>query len=96
MIVIGMVINGFCQSAGYPGMMAVMGNWFGKGSRGILLGLWSINANLGNIVGYSFCSLIRSHGVNWIWNFFTASFLTLLIAFSIIFILVPEPSSEYK
>lgn len=56
-MIIGMIINGFSQSAGYPGLVAVMGNWFGKDSRGILLGLWSINSNLGNILGYTFCAL---------------------------------------
>jgi len=56
-MIIGMIINGFSQSAGYPGLVAIMGNWFGKDSRGILLGLWSINSNLGNILGYAFCSL---------------------------------------
>jgi len=29
-----------------------MGNWFGKGKRGLLIGIWSGNASIGNIIGY--------------------------------------------
>lgn len=29
-----------------------MGQWFGKGHRGFLMGLWSVNANCGDIVGF--------------------------------------------
>lgn len=39
--------NGLLQSAAWPAYVAVMANWFGKGSRGIVLGVWSANVNAG-------------------------------------------------
>lgn len=30
-----------------------MGNWFGKGNRGILMGIWAGNSNVGDIIGLS-------------------------------------------
>ena len=45
------IINGFAQSTGWPAVVAVMGNWFGKNGRGLIFGIWSANASLGNIFG---------------------------------------------
>jgi sugar phosphate permease len=47
-----MAFNGFCQSPCWPGLVAIMGNWFGKNSRGLLMGLWSGNSNAGDIIGF--------------------------------------------
>ena len=49
-VIVVMCFNGFFQSTGWPGIIAVMGNWFGKNRRGLLMGIWAINSNLGNIV----------------------------------------------
>lgn len=54
-----MCLNGFVQSTGWPGVMGVMGNWFGKGGRGLLMGIWGINANIGNIIASVMCSIIQ-------------------------------------
>jgi OPA family glycerol-3-phosphate transporter-like MFS transporter 1/2 len=47
LIIILMCINGFFQCTGWPGLMAIIGNWFDKGKMGVLLGIWAINANIG-------------------------------------------------
>ena len=39
------------QSTGWPGVVAVMGNWFGKKRRGLLLGVWNAHTSVGNILG---------------------------------------------
>ena len=39
------------QSTGWPGVVAVMGNWFGKKRRGLLLGVWNSHTSVGNILG---------------------------------------------
>ena len=48
-------INRLCfdvvQSTGWPGVVAVMGNWFGKKRRGLLLGVWNSHTSVGNILG---------------------------------------------
>ncbi|TNN71911.1 Sugar phosphate exchanger 3 [Liparis tanakae] len=45
------VVNGLLQSAVWPCVVAVMGNWFGKTGRGFVFGLWSACASVGNILG---------------------------------------------
>ena len=51
-------LQGLTQSAVWPGVVAVMGNWFDKSSRGKSMGFWSSNASIGNIVGAQFGALI--------------------------------------
>lgn len=45
------MVNGVFQSMAWPGLIAVMGNWVSPDERGQLMGIWSGNANFGNIIG---------------------------------------------
>lgn len=45
------VVTGLVQSTGWPGVVTALGNWFGKGKRGLLMGIWNSHTSLGNIVG---------------------------------------------
>ena len=29
------------QATGWPGVVSVMANWYGKGRRGLIMGLWN-------------------------------------------------------
>ncbi|XP_075414851.1 sugar phosphate exchanger 3 [Tenrec ecaudatus] len=56
------VINGLLQSTGWPCVVAVMGNWFGKAGRGVIFGLWSACASVGNILGACLASSVLQYG----------------------------------
>ncbi|PIO34438.1 hypothetical protein AB205_0194190, partial [Aquarana catesbeiana] len=56
------VINGLLQSTGWPCVVAVMGNWFGKSGRGLVFGLWSACASVGNILGAFLASSVLKYG----------------------------------
>ena len=45
------VACGMFQSTGWPGVVTVMANWFGKGKRGLIMGIWNSHTSLGNILG---------------------------------------------
>ena len=45
-----MCLNGIFSSTAWPGLLATMGNWFGKGNRGLLMGFWSGNSNVTHII----------------------------------------------
>ena len=42
---------GMFQTTGWPGVVSVMANWFGKGRRGLIMGIWNSHTSLGNILG---------------------------------------------
>ncbi|XP_062373987.1 sugar phosphate exchanger 3 [Sardina pilchardus] len=56
------VCNGLLQSAVWPCVVAVMGNWFGKSGRGFIFGLWSACASVGNILGAFLASSVLKYG----------------------------------
>ncbi|KAM8974428.1 sugar phosphate exchanger 3 [Pelodytes ibericus] len=56
------IINGLLQSTGWPCVVAVMGNWFGKSGRGFIFGLWSACASVGNILGAFLASSVLKYG----------------------------------
>nr|KAG5710320.1 hypothetical protein BaRGS_009036 [Batillaria attramentaria] len=84
-----MVVNGLLQSLAWPSVVAVMGNWFGKGSRGLVFGLWSACQSVGNIIGALLVSLVVDFGYEY------AFLLTSCILFGggivVFFGLVPTP-----
>ena len=57
------VITGVFQSGGWPSNVAVMGVWFGKGTRGLVMGIWNAHTSVGNILGTTFATMAftRSH-----------------------------------
>ncbi|XP_004629192.1 sugar phosphate exchanger 3 [Octodon degus] len=56
------IVNGLLQSTGWPCVVAVMGNWFGKTGRGVVFGLWSACASVGNILGACLASSVLPYG----------------------------------
>jgi hypothetical protein len=53
------------QSTGWPGVVAVMGNWFGKKNRGLFLGIWNAHTSVGNILGTVVPSIWAVPGQPW-------------------------------
>ncbi|KAM4558007.1 glucose-6-phosphate exchanger SLC37A1 isoform 2-T2 [Odontesthes bonariensis] len=58
------VVNGLVQTTGWPSMVTCIGNWFGKGRRGLIMGLWNSHTSVGNILG----SLIAGYWVSSNWG----------------------------
>ncbi|KAF2313540.1 hypothetical protein GH714_011559 [Hevea brasiliensis] len=50
-LVFGMILCGLCQSIGWPCVVAVVGNCFGKAKRGLMMGVWNSHTSVGNIMG---------------------------------------------
>ncbi|KAG3267899.1 SLC37A3-like, partial [Ictidomys tridecemlineatus] len=55
------IVNGLLQSTGSPCVVAVMGNWFWKNGRGVVFGLWSACASVGNILGAFLASSVLQY-----------------------------------
>ncbi|KAG8568232.1 hypothetical protein GDO81_013931 [Engystomops pustulosus] len=58
------ILNGLAQTTGWPAVVACMGNWFGKGKRGFIMGIWNSHTAVGNILG----SLIAGAFVSTAWG----------------------------
>ncbi|XP_007463702.1 PREDICTED: sugar phosphate exchanger 2 [Lipotes vexillifer] len=45
------ICNGLVQTTGWPSVVTCVGNWFGKGKRGLIMGIWNSHTSVGNILG---------------------------------------------
>ncbi|XP_037687218.1 glucose-6-phosphate exchanger SLC37A1 isoform X2 [Choloepus didactylus] len=62
--VVAQVANGLVQTTGWPSVVTCLGNWFGKGRRGLIMGVWNSHTSVGNILG----SLIAGYWVSTCWG----------------------------
>ncbi|KFP85971.1 Sugar phosphate exchanger 2, partial [Apaloderma vittatum] len=62
--IIVQICNGLVQTTGWPSVVACVGNWFGKGKRGLIMGIWNSHTSVGNILG----SLIAGVWVSSAWG----------------------------
>uniref|UniRef100_A0A8D0F6H7 Solute carrier family 37 member 1 n=1 Tax=Strix occidentalis caurina TaxID=311401 RepID=A0A8D0F6H7_STROC len=62
--IMAQVANGLVQTTGWPSVVTCIGNWFGKGRRGLIMGIWNSHTSVGNILG----SLIAAYWVSTCWG----------------------------
>jgi len=88
-LLIVQIITGCFQATGWPGVVSVMANWFGKGRRGLIMGLWNSHTSLGNIFG----SLIAGAFVqyNWGLSFTVPGVIIAGVGFLLFLVMVPRP-----
>ncbi|CAH9121629.1 unnamed protein product, partial [Cuscuta epithymum] len=59
------MLAGLFQSTGWPSVVAVVGNWFGKKKRGLIMGIWNAHTSIGNITGSLIASVLLKFGWGW-------------------------------
>jgi len=85
------IICGMFQTTGWPGVVTVVANWFGKGRRGLIFGIWNSHTSLGNILG----SLIAGAFVldNWGLSFVIPGAVIGTVGFLLFLFMPPTPDS---
>lgn len=82
---------GVFQSIGWPCVVAIMGNWFGKSKRGLIMGVWNSHTSVGNIIGSIVASSVLGFG--WGWAFVLPAILILIVAVIVFLFLVVNPET---
>lgn len=83
------IFAGACQTTGWPAVVAAMGNWFPKSSRGLIFGLWNSHTNLGNIFGALIAGAFVEY--NWGLSFIVPGITIASVGFLHFLFLVPYP-----
>lgn len=83
------VLNGFFQTTGWPGVVAAVGKWWGKGRRGLIMGVWNSHTSVGNILG----SVIAAKFVQteWAWSFIVPGIIIASMGILCLLTLVEQP-----
>lgn len=84
------IMAGLFQATGWPSVVSIMANWFGKGKRGLIMGVWNAHTSLGNILGTVIAAAALSNG--WGWAFVLPGFIMILLGFMVFTFLVVQPS----
>lgn len=83
------IFGGIVQTTGWPGVVAVMGKWFGKGNRGLIFGLWNSHTSVGNIVGALVASKLLE--IDWALSFMIPGVMIAAAGFINFLFLVDSP-----
>lgn len=83
------ILCGLFQSIGWPCVVAVVGNWFGKSKRGLIMGIWNSHTSVGNIIGSIVASGVLEFG--WGWSFVVTGLLIIFVGILVYVFLVVNP-----
>jgi len=82
--------NGIFQATGWPNTVKTMGNWFGRGVRGRVMGIWSTNYQVGGLVATAAAAYLLTH-FGWRAAFFVPAAWTAGIGILVLLLLVEKP-----
>lgn len=70
--------------------MSIVANWFGKGKRGLIMGIWNAHTSVGNILGTLLAAGALSYG--WGWSFILPGALIGVLGIVVYLFLIVEPA----
>ncbi|XP_034942099.1 glucose-6-phosphate exchanger SLC37A2 isoform X2 [Chelonus insularis] len=82
-------LGGVFQSSGWPAVVTLVGNWFGRGKRGLLFGVWNSHTSIGNILGTIIATAFIT--TNWGLSFIVPAIIISSVGFIIFLFLAPHP-----
>lgn len=85
------MLAGLFQSTGWPSVVAVVGNWFGKKKRGLIMGIWNAHTSVGNITGSLVASALLKYG--WGWSFVVPGLIIATVGVLVFLFLPVSPDS---
>lgn len=85
------LIAGLFQSTGWPSVVAVVGNWFGKKRRGLIMGIWNAHTSVGNISGSLIAAAMLKFG--WGWSFVVPGIMIVLVGLMVFLFLPSSPEA---
>ncbi|XP_019190709.1 PREDICTED: putative glycerol-3-phosphate transporter 4 [Ipomoea nil] len=80
------MVAGLFQATGWPSVVAVIGNWFDKSKRGLIMGVWNAHTSVGNISGSLLAAAVLDYG--WGWSFILPGAF-IFVAGLIVFLFLP-------
>ncbi|KAK3106997.1 hypothetical protein FSP39_004636 [Pinctada imbricata] len=84
------ILAGICQSTGWTSVVTCMGNWYGKGKRGFIMGVWNAHTSVGNIIGLFLAGAFVDY--EWGLSFIVPGLVIFVNGVLTFLFLVPEPT----
>ncbi|KAM3137181.1 hypothetical protein pb186bvf_010727 [Paramecium bursaria] len=91
-----MIANGVTQATAWPGLLAILNNWFSKQHKLILMGYFTSCTNIGNLIGDLFAFiLIEQLELEVMSPMYLSAFFLLLISCVNVYLLTNSTKGEY-
>ena len=74
------IIYGFFEATGWPGILGIFSVWFSNNKKGVLMAIWGCNSTVGDMIINSLLNLFQDHQINFIWNFVLTGGIALFVA----------------
>ncbi|CAH8474597.1 hypothetical protein MS3_00001780 [Schistosoma haematobium] len=88
------VFSGFVQASGWPAVVTLVGNWWGKSRRGLIMGLWNSHTSLGNIIGSVIAGIYVE--TNWGASFYLPGLIMMVGALVVYLTVIEHPNMVYN
>ena len=83
------IFGGIFQSTGWPSVVTLVGNWFGKKRLGLIFGIWNSHTSIGNILGAIIAGIWVND--NWGLSFIVPGVIILVAGLLANFFVVVKP-----
>ncbi|EER10715.1 Glycerol-3-phosphate transporter, putative [Perkinsus marinus ATCC 50983] len=90
------IVNAIFQSGCWPASVVIVGQYFLPKYYGTVFGIWSNNANVGNILGAAMCTLmigVFGNEASVAWQFFGPAVVLLAVSALMLYFLPRDPQS---
>ena len=85
---ISLMLFGFCQFSSWPILLYLVNQHFEVAKEGTILGIWSSNSNVGNIIGFFIGQLILNNfKMKWQYVMMIGALLHLLMGIMVFLVL---------
>ncbi|XP_018648620.1 putative solute carrier family 37 member 2 (glycerol-3-phosphate transporter [Schistosoma mansoni] len=84
------VFSGLVQASGWPAVVTLVGNWWGKSRRGLIMGLWNSHTSLGNIIGSVIAGIYVE--TNWGASFYLPGLIMMVGALVVYLTVIEHPN----
>ena len=81
--------TGLFQASGWPAVIAIVAQWFGKDHLGLVMGIWNAHASVGNSVGSALSASVVHYG--WGSAFLLLGSFIAATGILLWFFIVPQP-----
>ncbi|KAI8476883.1 MAG: glycerol-3-phosphate permease-like protein [Monoraphidium minutum] len=88
--IVVMILAGAFQSTGWPSVVSIMANWYGKGKRGLIMGIWNAHTSIGNIAGTVAAAACLQYG--WGYSFVVPGLAISVMGVAVYLLLVTAPA----
>jgi sugar phosphate permease len=92
---LALIMFGFCQFTAWPVLLFLVNQWFNVETEGTVLGIWSANGDVGNVLGFFLGNIVLDYiGIHWEYVMIIGAGLQLFMSVMVFLVLKERPRKD--